>query len=252
MEVGPFKSKSPILHLLKLATIIKNYQFVERNLKKNALIIFSKAPRPGTVKTRMQPELSPDQSRTLYMAMVEDLTATFANADSFNLLIHYWPTDAGPEMEHWLGADKHFTPQHEGNLGAKMHLAFADVLNSGYEKVAIIGSDLPSLNENDIESAYQLLDAHDAVFGPTDDGGYYLVALKNAQPVLFESVEWSTPAVFEQTLANAQRANLSVGQLIEKRDIDNIEEVQRLWASIRENGDGSIPRTAAVLRTFFS
>lgn len=219
--------------------------------KKNALIIFCKAPRPGTVKTRMQPELTPEQSRELYMAMVEDLTATFSDADTFDLLIHYWPTDARPEMEGWLGTDKRYTPQHEGNLGTKMHLAFTDVLNGGYEKVAIIGSDLPSLNENDIESAYQLLDTHDAVFGPTDDGGYYLVALKNAQPVLFESVEWSTPAVFEQTLANARRANLSIGQLNEKRDIDNFLEVQRLWKSISKNGNGNTPRTAAVLRRYF-
>ncbi len=219
--------------------------------KKNALIIFCKAPRPGTVKTRMQPELTPAQSRELYMAMVEDLTATFANAESFDLHIHYWPTDAATEMESWLGADKHFTPQHEGNLGTKMHLAFTDVLNSGYEKVAIIGSDLPSLDGDDIESAYQLLDTHDAVFGPTDDGGYYLVALKNTQSVLFESVEWSTPAVFEQTLANAQRANLSIAQLSEKRDIDNFLEVQRLWKAISKNGNGNTPRTAAVLRRYF-
>ncbi len=222
--------------------------------KKNALIIFCKAPRPGTVKTRMQPELTPEQSRALYMAMVEDLTATFSDADAFDLLIHFWPTDAAPEMKKWLGADKRYTPQHDGNLGTKMHLAFTDLLNGGYEyeKVAIIGSDLPSLNEADIESAYRLLDTHDAVFGPTNDGGYYLVALKNPQPVLFDSVEWSTPAVFAQTLTNARRASLSIGQLTEKRDIDNYPEVQRLWRSVQENGTGNIPRTAAVLHRYFA
>lgn len=220
----------------------------------NLLVIFMKAPRPGTVKTRLQPALTPTQSLWLYRAMCEDLVGKFREADDFSLQIHFWPTDTEPEMGAWLGADLRYIPQQGRDLGAKMHHTFVRSFADGFRKVAIIGSDLPTLDHPHLRETFTALDGHDAVFGPTGDGGYYLIGLRQPQPVLFENVRWSTEAVLPQTLDNARRAGLAVHLLREEADIDSIAEVRQLWQRLQADPAkrrASAPATFAVLRQFF-
>lgn len=219
---------------------------------KHALIIFMKAPRPGTVKTRMQPQLTPEQSLKLYTAMVEDLANRFRNSKKYDLHIYFWPPDGEAEIRQWLGDDLVYTQQRGADLGEKMHLAFCDTFDSGYHKTVIIGSDLPSLNDDHIQAAFRKLDDHDAVFGPTDDGGYYLIALKKGQLELFENVEWSTADVLSQSLKNAEDNHLKAGQLHQEADIDTFAEVKQLWQAINGSaGNHNLDKTAAALAEIF-
>lgn len=224
--------------------------------RKNILIIFMKAPRPGTVKTRLQPELTPEQSQMLYRAMAEDLVNKFREASEFDLQIHFWPPDGREELIEWLGDDLAYHPQQGSNLGEKMHLSFVHVFEQGYRKAIIIGSDLPTLDFAQLEEAYRQLQTHDAVLGPTEDGGYYLIALKTPHPELFRNVPWSTPAVLSQTLKNARQANLRVARLNQERDLDTFPEVRRLWERLNQPQAGiektAIPRTAAALAELFA
>jgi rSAM/selenodomain-associated transferase 1 len=223
--------------------------------RNNVLIIFMKAPRLGTVKTRLQPELSPERSLALYMAMGEDLVSRFRNSADFDLQIHFWPPDAKKELQHWLGADLNYFPQNEGNLGVKMHLVFSHVFGQGCRRAVIIGSDLPALTGVHIRSAFQQLENHDAVLGPTDDGGYYLIGLKALYPELFENVKWSTEQVWPQTLRNARKTGLSFARLPRETDVDTFAEVFDLWKRLNQPQGGidekNIPRTAAVLAKIF-
>jgi len=224
--------------------------------RQNVLIIFMKAPRLGTVKTRLQPQLTPEQALTLYRAMAEDLVAKFRGAVEFDLQIHFWPPDGVEEMRQWLGDELVFLPQQQGDLGRKMQQAFADTFQQGYRKAVIIGSDLPTLDQSRIKEAFRQLETHDAVLGPTDDGGYYLVALKTLHPELFASVSWSTERVFSQTLENARRANLRIAQLKKEADLDTFPDVRKFWEQFHQPepaiGKSAIPRTYKVLAELFA
>lgn len=96
---------------------------------KNALIFFTKAPRVGTVKTRLQPEFTTEQSVILYRAMVEDLVSQFDNLSFCDLKIFFSPANANGEMVNWLGDQLVYFPQQGNDLGEKMHHAIAEMLN---------------------------------------------------------------------------------------------------------------------------
>lgn len=214
-----------------------------------------KAPRPGTVKTRLQPPLTPAQSRTLYMALAEDQLARFRAHAGFDLFIYYAPPDGEAEMRGWLGEDLNYAPQRGEDLGEKMHLAFAEVFARGYAKAALAGSDIPLLQPRDIIAAFGLLDHHDAVFGPSEDGGYYLAALKSPQEMLFRDIAWSTATVYRETRRRAAQAGLSLGEVERRWDLDTFAEVRRLWALLNDPETAgyarSLRRTREVLAEIF-
>ena len=223
----------------------------------NLLIIFMKAPRLGTVKTRLQPELTPEQSQLLFRAMCEDLATQFANAPDFDLQIHTWPPEAVDEMQQWLGSRQTVVPQRGADLGEKMHHAFVGAFAEGYQKAAIIGSDLPTLTHSHILETFANLDDHNAVFGPTDDGGYYLIGLKTPHRMLFAGVPWSTENVLAQTLENARKNDLRIHLLRREADVDTFQEVRMLWNHLKSKASetpekSTIPRTFAALSKIFA
>ena len=219
----------------------------------NLLIIFMKFPRPGAVKTRLQPEISPEGSYRLFRAMCEDLVANLQNSEQFDLQIHFWPPESEAQMRDWLGEHLSFVPQIAGNLGEKMNGAIANSLAAGYRKAAIIGSDLPTLDAARINLAFEKLDSSDAVFGPTDDGGYYLVGMRRAIPALFENIPWSTTSVFVKTMEVANSNHISVALLPQESDIDTFDEVRLLWAQWKNRvADAPFPKTIAEIQRFFN
>lgn len=208
-----------------------------------------KTPRLGTVKTRMQPQLTPAQSLQLYRAMGRDLITQHVNQGAYQSFVSYWPADGLDEMRAWLGEEGEYLLQTEGDLGKKMGDTFQDRLAAGFEKVCIIGSDLPTIDSKIIKRAYDLLDASDVVLGPTDDGGYYLIAMKYPHRSIFEAVAWSSEMVLKSTLHNAAAANLKVELLEKLSDIDSYTEVCELWETVQadQNVQSQIPLTRSVL-----
>ena len=214
-----------------------------------------KTPRLGTVKTRMQPQLTPEQSLQLYRAMGRDLVAQHLQQGAYRMFISYWPADGLEEMKAWLGKDGEYLLQTQGDLGKKMGDTFQERLSSGSEKVCIIGSDLPTIDTHLIERAFELLDSSDVVLGPTDDGGYYLIAMKAPNRIIFKDVAWSSEAVFDKTLENAAEGGLRIELLEQLSDIDSYTEVKDLWLAINNDQKQlrtQIPLTSAVLADIWS
>ena len=114
--------------------------------------------------------------------------------------------------------------QEGSDLGSRMHFAFQWAFNKGYESVLIIGSDLWSLKQKDIDISFKLLLTHDVVIGPAKDGGYYLLGLKQLRENIFKGMPWSTDQVLSKTL-NALEGN-DVFLLEEKNDIYIIEDLE--------------------------
>jgi rSAM/selenodomain-associated transferase 1 len=215
------------------------------------LIIFMKAPVNGTFKTRLQPQLSQKLILKLYKAMGMDLIRNLSQASKFDLHIYYWPKEKHLEMKKWLGADIQYFPQKGLDLGARLFDAFAASFSLGYKKVCIIGSDLPTLTEEIVRESFEYLVSFNLVIGPSQDGGYYLIALKKMYPILFEGINWSTDKVLMQTLNNASKIGLSVKRMKPENDIDSFEDLAKFYQQVKIYPDLKIPFTKEVLNHIF-
>ncbi len=197
-------------------------------MSRPAVIVMVKAPVPGMVKTRLVPPLSAEAAAALAAAFVQDAVR---NARPIaDVLIAYAPIDGKTLLKTLLPESLHWTTQRGDNLGERMGAAMTDAAASGFSPLVVLGTDSPTLPPACIAEAIQTLQSGtaDVVFGPTEDGGYYLVGARQPQPGLFDGVAWSTEAALTQTAANAARLNLRCHLLPAWHDVDTGEDLVRL------------------------
>jgi rSAM/selenodomain-associated transferase 1 len=195
-----------------------------------------KYPVPGSVKTRLTPALTEAEAAALYGCFIKDLFPRVAALECAETFGAYAPLagaeDGGEDDKEsfaaLLGADAALIAQEGSSLGERIANLFAALFKRGYERVVIIGSDSPDLPGEYIEEAFALLADTEVVLGPALDGGYYLVALKRSMPRLFDSIEWSTARVLDQTLARARDAGAECRLLKPWHDIDTPEDLRIL------------------------
>ena len=186
------------------------------------LIIFTRYPEPGLVKTRLIPLLGEAGAADLQRRMTEHVLAEagqLARQRSIGLEVRYAGGDAG-KMRQWLGPGLNCRPQAAGDLGSKMDNAFRDALAAGTKNVVLVGSDCPGLSAEILAAAFTALDQTDLVLGPARDGGYYLIGLKQGMPALFTDMPWSSGTVLAATMSRAAALGLRVFLLPELRDVD--------------------------------
>lgn len=189
------------------------------------LLVFVKAPRPGQVKTRLAAALGAQAAADLYRRMAEGVLArTAPRAGEYERLVCFAPADARAEIEAWLPAEALAAQQGE-DLGARMEAAFATAFAGGARLVAVVGSDVPRLAQEHVRAAWSALESHDVALGPTPDGGYYLLGLREPRPSLFRDVPWGTGDVQDVTLERARAGGLSVCLLPSLRDVDTEEDL---------------------------
>jgi uncharacterized protein len=186
------------------------------------LMIFLKAPRIGTVKTRLAAEIGETEACAAYRKLIDTLVGRLEGLP--NVELRFSPDDAEPEIRPWLLAGWRSHPQGPGDLGKRLDRAFANVFVEGAKHAAIIGSDCPGVSKKDVTDSWLALDTHDLVLGPARDGGYWLIGLNCQQPLLFNQIPWSTPSVLQETAARARRAGLRVKLLRELVDIDTASD----------------------------
>jgi rSAM/selenodomain-associated transferase 1 len=144
---------------------------------KRCVILFVKLPEKGRVKSRLARQVGEDMALRIYENMVLDVIDVLKGG-RFPFRICYTPPDAHDQITEWLGQDYYYLPQTGDDLGDRMDGAFASVFSTDVEKALLIGSDIPELTPEVIEEAFAALEKNDAVIGPADDGGYYLVGFR--------------------------------------------------------------------------
>ncbi|WP_066356874.1 TIGR04282 family arsenosugar biosynthesis glycosyltransferase [Geobacter anodireducens] len=194
-----------------------------------ALMVFAKRPMAGRVKTRLTPPLSPGDAAELYRRMLLDILATCARMAGVALLLFYEPGEGNGHFFAETAPGWACRAQEGDDLGARLDSAFQVAFDEGYGEVAVIGTDSPDLPEEYVRLAFELLGRPtvDAVYGPSEDGGYYLLALKRYLPELFRHIPWSTGKVLEQSLARAEAAGVRVELLPVWYDVDTAADLRR-------------------------
>ncbi len=170
---------------------------------KVCIILFTRYPVPGEVKTRLIPAMGAEGAAQMQKSMTEFTVAhiqDLASDSSYDVHIYYTGGSL-EQMQAWLGMQYTYIEQISGTLGQKIQYAFAQAFAQGAEKVLLMGADCPDNRAQNMQEALRLLDTTPCVLGPAQDGGYYLVALKDPMPYIFEDIAWGTESVLASTLA---------------------------------------------------
>lgn len=195
------------------------------------VLVFAKAPRPGQVKTRLIPLLGPDGAAALHARLIKHTLRTVRRSGMRNLELHGAP--ANDDFLRFCAAQyrAELVEQEGPDLGARMHHAAERALQTG-GSILLIGTDCPVLSPRHLCEAAMVLDnGEDAVFVPTEDGGYALVGLRRAHAHLFEDVTWSSASVMEQTRERLRALAWRWRELDTLWDVDRPEDYARMCAT---------------------
>ena len=193
-----------------------------------ALIIFARLPKPGQVKTRLGEKLGMERASEVYASFARHALGLGESVNGVGVKVYlfYDPIASGEEVQAWVNHPFIFLPQEGTDLGERMKNAFEQTFSDGAGSTVIIGTDVPDLNETIIQNAFNHLEAHDAVIGPSTDGGYYLLGMKAPGRNLFDGVQWSTGSVFGETLTRLHELQASYFILETLTDIDTFEDYE--------------------------
>jgi rSAM/selenodomain-associated transferase 1 len=194
---------------------------------KKGLIVFAREPVPGKVKTRLAASVGDQAAADLYEEMLQAVLKTTRKLDDVETVV-FWACDDETLPRLTENYDCSSRLQNSGDLGQRMQAAFEAMFANGCQLCCIIGSDTPDLPLSYLCEAYQLLATQqtDAVFGPSKDGGYYLLGMKQLWPQLFRGIPWSSEDVLKNSLTIARETGLTTALLPEWQDIDTVEDLQ--------------------------
>jgi len=194
------------------------------------LAILAKQPERGKVKTRIANVLGHDLAEELCRRALFDTIGLAASIEDVALALSYAPATAEARRYFEQAAPTFaLIPQQGTTFGERLTDTFIRLLQT-YSPVVVIGSDSPDLPAAVIARAFALLHAADAVIGPAEDGGYYLLGLHVMQPALFERIDWSTNAVLVQTRRRAADVHLKLAELPTWHDLDTVDDLRALVA----------------------
>ncbi len=201
----------------------------------DALWVIARAPRVGFAKTRLGRTIGHEQAIILYRAFLQDLAARFSNSP-FEPGWYVTPPDAWPEISPLTGEPEKVLLQGDGDLTERQRELFWGAAGRGEKRTVLIASDSPQLGVEVVEEAFRLLDRQDLVFGPTYDGGYYLIGMRGYHDVLRET-SMSVGTELDGLIARARLMGLSVGLLESTFDIDVVDDLDHLLPLALERPD---------------
>ena len=205
------------------------------------LAIMARYPMVGQVKTRLAQRIGAERAAALYRAFLDDLAARFGCGPR-PLVWLFHPPDA--PFAAIVGSGTRCLAQRGADLGERLRNAFADLTTASAAGAVVIGADVPHVPAERIDAAADALAHADVVLGPTDDGGYYLVAMRAAHDI-FTGVEMGTARVLEQTRARVTALGLRLHLLSPWFDLDEVADLERLRELVRRDA----AMAAAVVNT---
>lgn len=205
-------------------------------MKDKVIVFFTRIPTLNKTKTRLEPFLGKNLCIKIQAAFIKDIYNNIKNM-GIDIIVNYSEHGNLEILKSIVHKDVYLLKQKGDDLGEKMHNAISFSLKQ-YKNVVLIGSDLPLIGKNDIETAFNILETKDIVISPTFDGGYYLIGMKEENKEIFD-IKYSTSSVFEETVDKIKSAGKSYGKGNIQLDIDDKKDFIRLYKMLKE--DENIP-----------
>lgn len=204
-----------------------------------ALAVMTKAPRAGQVKTRLQPPLTAEEAAQLNVCFLRDTAAAIKSAcrdDAIGIGV-FTPIGSDAAYIDILPPEFWLLPQRGDGFGERLAFAVEDLFRCGFGSVCLIDSDSPTVSGEIYAQAITLLarPGDRVVLGPSDDGGYYLIGLKQNHAELFERIDWSTERVLNQTIERAKQFKIDIEFLPNGYDVDDRHSLNRLCAELLDD-----------------
>jgi hypothetical protein len=218
-------------------------------MRANALAVMAKAPTAGGVKTRLVPALSFEQAAELARALLLDQLAHLQSFQAADLYLAFAPTEARALMEELAPSCYRCFPQAGDGLGLRMQAIFGKLFAGGYNRVVLIGGDLPPVPLRFFEKAYAFLQSPSqrVVLGPSRDGGYYLVGCNHSTPEIFAGMDWGHGGVLAQTLARLSSLKIDHHLLPEWFDVDTPDDLLTLNSALDTSLAEAMLNTSSLL-----
>ena len=183
-------------------------------MNKTLVIVFVKNIQLGKVKTRLAKTIGNKAAFQVYTELVKLTENTTKNLQND---VHIYFSETVTDN---LWKNHYKTTQEGNHLGERMKNAFKKSFKAGYKRVVLIGTDLPDINKTHITKGLDLLKQNDVVFGPAEDGGYYLIGLSKMHDFIFDNKPWSQPNLLAETRHELNLKNIKFSTLVTLNDID--------------------------------
>jgi len=203
-------------------------------VSEHCLGLMAKYWQPGKVKTRLAAKVGPQEAAAIYREFVTTLLTRLTNTAAQTTLA-FTPPERLPEFQQTAPPSWQLEPQSGNDLGDRMHHFFHRRQQEGFRKTVLLGTDSPNIPLAYIEQAFDQLDNHQVVLGPTEDGGYWLVGIAGIVPPIFSDIPWSTPQVWQATVEALHGAGISHHVLPTWYDVDEAADLRRLITDLRAN-----------------
>lgn len=223
-------------------------------MKRGVVYVVAKAPTPGACKTRLCPPLSYDEAAQLAEAFLLDVLATVRQAGLAARIVCRDRSEQSV-LRRLVGQNIRVWAQHGAGLGDALEGAMRTGLADGYEVAAVLGADTPTITAEVLNEGYLRVESGqcDVSLGPSDDGGYYLLAARAVHPTLFRSMVWSTDSVAAETLARCRLAGLRTHLLPRWYDVDDAASLAGLREELAVAGATAVaPHTRTLLASLDS
>jgi len=221
-------------------------------VEESAIILFTRIPLPGKTKTRLQPFLTAEECCLLQSAFIRDIYEVLRGTKTAcDIFVCYTPKGNLADLRALLPEARIFFPQQGKTLGERMSNAIRHVFDKGYNRCILTGSDLPLLHSCAVDDAFNLLEKHDIVLCPTEDGGYYLIGMKQLCEEVFRLEEYGVSSVFEKTLAAAAKCGRTCAVGHNTMDIDEKEDLVKLQKMLAADSNLECKETRIVLKEIF-
>lgn len=209
----------------------------------DALIIMTRVPIPNKTKTRLMDIYTGVECCKLHKCFLKDIFKVCDKLrNDMDIFLTYTPEDSNNELKDLIPGYIPCFAQQGKDLGERMYNSINKLMNKGYGKVILIGSDIPELKKEYITKALVGLESSDVCIGPTYDGGYYLIGMKKVHFELFNSkLNWGKKTVLERTIEISKENKLAVSFTNRCRDIDTKEDIIDFLSSVNRYGDAEYP-----------
>ena len=188
----------------------------------SAVVIFAKAPSSGTAKSRIAAQAGRERADAIYRELLQITDQRVGNHTHY---VAYHGIGGESDLEQVFSRALGFLPQHGETLGLRVKNALNEVKALGHGALCAIGTDYPEITSEDFDTAFSHLDqGMDVVIGPAEDGGYYLIAVRDPDCGVFSVSGWGTDTLLRETLSLVHSAGLSLSLLKKRSDIDTMED----------------------------
>jgi rSAM/selenodomain-associated transferase 1 len=199
----------------------EQYKRIKSVKNKKLLIVFARNQLFGRVKTRLAEVIGDELALKTYQILMTH-TASIVSQVPCEKAIYFSEEISGDPI--WKKVNGKSYVQKGNDLGERMNMAFEQAFEDGFENVIIIGCDLFDLELHHITNAFEMMEQNEVVIGPALDGGYYLLGLKNNNPLLFKNKNWGSSSVLKDTLIDLEDSNYSL--IEELNDIDTYSDLK--------------------------